>query len=166
MSDEKRPAGYDKAAVEREALAQGHSLASAIGRAGGGDMMKGASPVTAQRQAELEIEHLLERHLRDAEGALLVVLQRRVWESGQLLATGWERPLAALAQFVEHLLASAEQLQGLVRDVDAEWGRIYLERPHFQRPGQAPDRDDPYTFASVRASLAELLEGLLSEDPA
>ena len=160
MGKAKRPTGYDEAEVEREALSRGRSsLAAAIGRAGG-NLMKGASPVSAKRQAELEIEHFLEEHLRDTQGALLVVLQRRVRESGDLLATGWERPLAALARITERLLASEEALQGFVRDVDAEWGRIYLERPRFQRPGQEPHRDDPYTFASVRAALADLLEAL------
>ena len=158
MGDERRPAGYDEAEVEREALSRrGSSLAAAIGRAGG-NLMKGASPVSAKRQAELEIEHFLEEHLQDTQGALLVALQRRVRESGDLLATSWERPLSALARITEHLLASEEALQGFVRDVDAEWGRIYLERPHFQRPGQAPHRDDPYTFSSVRVALSGLLE--------
>ena len=160
MGEEKRP-NYDAAEVEREVLSHGHSsLASAIGRAGGGDMMKGASPVTAKRQAELELEHLLEAHLRDAEGALLVVLQRRVRESGDLLEASWERPRRVLIRITEHLLASEQRLQAFVRAVDAEWGRIYLERPHFQRPGQKPHRDDPYTFSSVRGTLTGLLETL------
>ncbi len=162
MDEKKPPSGFDEEEVEREALrSRGeNSLAAAIGRLGGGDLLKGASPVTHQRQAELEIEHLLEEHLRDAEGALLVVLQRRVRESGDLLATSWDRPLAALAQVTEEILASEERLQGFVRDVDAEWGRLYLERPHFQRPGQKPHRKDPYTFSSVRATLTQLLEEL------
>ena len=161
-SQEKRPSGFDEAEVEREALrSRGeNSLAAAIGRLGGGDLLKGASPITQKRQAELEIEHLLEEHLRDAEGALLVVLQRRVRESGDLLAARWERPREALIRITEHVLASEERLQGFVRDVDAEWGRIYLERPHFQRPGQKPHRDDPYTFSSVRGTLTGLLETL------
>ena len=163
MGDEERSADYDEAEVEREALSRHSSLAAAIGRAGGGDLMKGASPVTAKRQAELEIEHFLEAHLEDADGALLVVLQRRVRESGDLLATSWERPLSAVAQITEYILASEERLRGFVRDVDAEWGRIYLERPHFQRPGQAPHRDDPYTFSSVREALTGLMEELGGE---
>ena len=88
------------------------------------------------------------------------MLQRRVRESGDLLATRWERPLAALARITEQILTSEEQLAGFVRDVDAEWGRLYSERPHFQRPGEAPHRDDPYTFRSVRVALSGLLDAL------
>lgn len=160
MGDKEKPKHYDTAEVERDVLVHGdHSLAAAIGRAGG-DLMKGASPVTRKRQAELEIEHYLEAHLRDAEGALLVVLQRRVRESGDLLATSYDQPLSALVRVVEGLLESEEGLQGFVRAVDAQWGRIYLERPHFQRPGQKPHRDDPYTFSSVRATLSTLRDEL------
>jgi ectoine hydroxylase-related dioxygenase (phytanoyl-CoA dioxygenase family) len=71
---------------------------------------------------------------------------------------------AALAETVEHILAHEESLRSFVHQVDAEWGRIYLERPHFQRPGQPPHRDDPYTFASVRATLSTLLETLRASE--
>ena len=47
-----------------------------------------------------------------------------------------------------------------VRAVDAEWGRIYLERPHFDRPGRPPDRDDPYPEDGVRETLKGLLAAL------
>ena len=67
--------------------------------------MKGDSPVTHKRQAELEIEQYLESRLADVEGALLVVLLRQVRESETLLAESYDRPLVALARVTEHLLS-------------------------------------------------------------
>jgi hypothetical protein len=57
-------------------------------------------------------------------------------------------------------LGSDYQLGELVREADAEWGRVMGERPRFDVPGQAPDPDDPYTVASVRAALARLIDTL------
>ncbi len=154
-------ADHEPADIEREARSRAKfSLAEAIGRLGGGDLLKGASPVTRKRQAELEIELFLEQRLADAEGALSVVLLRRVRESADLLASSYQQPLAALAQVTEHILGSEERLHSFVHQVDTEWGRIYLERPHFQQAGRKPDRDDPYTFSSVRATLSSLLDEL------
>jgi len=149
--------------LEREIRAERKfSLAGAIGRLGGGRLMKGASPVTRMRQAELEIKLFLEEHLADAEGALSVVLKRQVRDSDILLAAGYEQPLGALVQVAERILSSEERLQSFVHEVDAEWGRMYLERPHFEEPGQPPDRTDPYTFTSVRVQLSLLLDKLSS----
>lgn len=161
MSDEKpRETDAEDAELEREVRSRRkYSLAEAIGRAAG-DLMKGASPVTHQRQAELEIEQYLERHLKDAEGALPVVLERRALSSEALLERSYERPLEALAGVAERLLDSPAELRGFVRAVDAEWGRIYSERPYFQVGEAAPRPGDPYTLDSVRAALSELLEAL------
>ena len=161
MTEEERTArDRDDAELEREVRARRKfSLAEAIGRAAG-DLMKGASPVTRERQAELEIEQYLEARLTDAAGALAVVLKRRVLGSEALLAAAYERPLEALARVVEHLLASEARLRRFVTRVDAEWGRIYSELPFFEREGGAPRPGDPYTVASVRGALAELLEQL------
>ncbi len=156
-----QPADQESADIERQARSRvKFSLAKAIGRLGGGDLLKGASPVTRKRQAEVEIELFLEKRLADAEGALLVVLLRRVRESADLLASSYQQPLAALAQVTEHILSSEQRLHAFVHQVDTEWGRIYLERPHFQQDGQKPHRDDPYTFSSVRATLSGLLDQL------
>jgi hypothetical protein len=161
VSDEERkPPGDEDAELEREVRAQRKfSLAEAIGRAAG-DLMKGASPVTHKRQAELEIEQYLENHLADSEGALRIVLQRQVRESEDLLARSYERPMEALAGVTEHILASPARLRRFVRAVDAEWGRLYSERPYFEL-GEAPPRaGDPYTLESVRDTLSGLLEKL------
>ncbi len=158
---EPRLSEQELADLEREIRSgRKFSLAGAVGRLGGGDLLKGASPVTRKRQAELEVKLFLEKHLADAEGALKVVLKRRVRDSETLLAAGYEQPLSALARITEHILSSEERLRSFVHRVDAEWGRIYLERPHFQKAGRPPDRDDPYTFASVRVQLSKLLDEL------
>ncbi len=144
------------------------SLAEAIGRLGGSGLLKGTSPITQKRQAELRIEQYLERHLTDSEGALEVVLLRQVRESDIFLKMNFSNPLAAIASFIVRILDSEARLQSFVRAVDAEWGRMYLERPHFQKEGlqkegQPPSEDDPYTFASVRKKLERLLDTLLHE---
>ncbi len=161
MSDDRRRrVTPEDAELEREIRAQRKfSIAEAIGRAGG-DLMKGASPVTRKRQAEFEIEHYLESHLDDPEGALLVVLLRRTRESAVLLTPGFEDPLAALAKVTEAIVGSEGRLRRFVRAIDAEWGRIYSERPYFERSGSSPHRDDPYTTSSVRQALTRLLEEL------
>ena len=80
-------------------------------------------------------------------------------ESAALL-TDYDEPLAALASVIENLLDSEESLGRFVTKVDAEWGRLYSELPHFDRSQRPPDPDDPYTLASVRATLAALYERL------
>ncbi len=152
--------GRDADLVREVRSGRKFTVAEAIGRLGGGDLMKGASPVTRKRQVELAAELFLEEHLVDSEGALLVVLERRARESMSLTQESYDHPLAVLAEFVEHILGREDRLQAFVHQVDAEWGRIYLERPHFQQAGRPPHRGDPYTFASVRATLSELLETL------
>ena len=118
--------------------------------------MKGASPITRKQQAEFEIKEILERDLEDAEGALIVALLRRVAASEALLER-YDEPLGALTRVIEGILESDDTLQRFVAKVDAEWGRIYLERPHFETHQQPPDSDDPYTLASVRSTLTTLL---------
>lgn len=139
------------------------SLAKAIGRLGGGDLLKGTSPVPRKRQAELEIERYLEQHLVDSDGAVEVVLLRRVRESEAFLKEGYQQPLSTLARMVERLLGSEPLLQNFVNEVDREWGRLFLERPHFQKPDSPPHPEDPYTFASVRKALTGLVAELRSQ---
>ena len=158
--EEPKPPTEEDAELEREIRAQRkYSLSEAIGRAAG-DLMKGASPVTHKRQAELAIEQYLDSHLADSAGALGIELQRRVRESEDLLAQSYDRPLEALAGVTGRILGSPARLRRFVRQVDAEWGRIYSERPYFD-PGDAPPRPgDPYTLESVRDTLTALLAGL------
>lgn len=136
------------------------SLAEAIGRMGG-DLLKGTSPVTGKRQAELVVENYLRKYLPDAEGALQAVLQRQIKESDVLLK-GFEYPFDVLSQVLESLLASEQRLRRFVGQVDAEWGRLYAERPYFEMADRAPHPHDPYTYDSVRELLVKLLADLQS----
>lgn len=138
------------------------SLSEAIGRMAGPGAMKGASPVSRKQQSESEIDLYLGRHLGDRDGALRVVLGTRVKESA-LLLQDYDQPLLVLATFVKQVLDSDYRLVELVRDADVEWGRIFGERPLFEREGSDPNPDDPYTLESVRRSLIDLLRNLTSE---
>jgi hypothetical protein len=135
------------------------TVAEAIGRMGGPGMMKGASPITQKQQADAELQSFLERRLNTPAGALSAVLLRQVQES-ELLLKHLEQPLVALATYVQSILDSDYRLQELVRESDAEWGRTYGERPYFEKAGCPADPEDPYTVASVRASLSQLAEEL------
>ncbi|MCA9260095.1 MAG: hypothetical protein KDA61_12875 [Planctomycetales bacterium] len=162
MPNDESPSDDD---LEREILEHSKfSLVDAIGRLGGGDLMKGASPVTPRRQAELVVDDYLEKHLRDIDGSLAAVLLRRVIASQLLLEREYERPLAALGTYCRNLLEAPGMLFDFVREVDAEWGRMYRERPRFDAPGRPPADDDPYTTASVERRLGELL-AVLASDP-
>ena len=135
------------------------SLAEAIGRLAGPGMMKGVSPATRKQQAEAEIEGFLERHLAGPAGAISVVLLRQVKES-ELLLNNLDQPLIVLAGYVQRVLDSEYLLAELVRQSDVEWGRVYGERPYFEKDGSPPHEDDPYTLDSVRRTLTQLLEKL------
>jgi len=148
------------AQLERE-IREGRkfSLEEAIGRLAGPDMMKGVSPATRKQQSEAEIETYLDRHLMSPAGAMSVVLLRRVKQS-ELLLNNLDQPLVVLAACVQQILDSEYLLQEIVRESDVEWGRVYGERPFFEKEGCAPHQEDPYTIESVRLALSQLLEKL------
>lgn len=149
------------AEIEREARAhRTFSLNDAIGQLAGGEFTKGGTPISRKRQAELELDEYLRRHLVDSGGVLTRVLSRHLGES--LLHGDYEQPLAALAEYVRRMLASAQLLEAFVHEADAEWGRVHDERPYFQKPGRAPDPEDPYTIDSVRRALVQLHERFAS----
>jgi hypothetical protein len=161
MSDEQaKPQSEADAALQREIL-QGRefSLADAIGRMAGPGIMKGVSPVSPLEQAGEAIRDYLTRNLTDASGNLRLALQRCAAGSDFLLK-GCDQPLAALADYVRRVLGSEHLLAELVREADVEWGRMYDERPHFQKEGQPADPDDPYTVESVRLALGQLVGAL------
>ena len=165
MSDDKdTPRSEADAELERE-IRKGRkfTLDEAIGRMAGPGAMKGVSPVTRMQQAGAEIENWLTQHLSAGNDELQVVLLRRVKES-ELLLNHFEQPLVVLAAFCRQVLDSDYLLKELVREADVEWGRVQGERPHFEREGSPPDPDDPYTFESVRKTLAGLIEQLRAGD--
>jgi hypothetical protein len=79
------------------------------------------------------------------------------------LLDNFDKPLSVLSQFVQHVLASEYLLANVVEEADVEWGRMFGERPHFEKPGCRADSDDPYTIASIRNTLSQLLITLASE---
>jgi hypothetical protein len=165
MSDDHpKPSTEADAELEREIRAgRQFSLSEAIGRLAGPGMMKGVSPVTHKEQAVAAIQEYLGRHLADAGGVLSGVLLRQVSES-ELLLHDFDHPLAVLAGHVRQVLGSDFGLKELVRQADVEWGRVFGERPHFEKEGCPPDPDDPYTLESVRAALTRLAGELAADE--
>jgi hypothetical protein len=162
MSDDEpdKPISEADAQLQREIRAgREFSLADAIGRMAGPGIMKGVSPITGEQQAVAEIQEYLDRHLTDSAGVLPGVLLRQV-AGNELLLKGFDKPLVALAECIGQILHSEYRLSELVREVDVEWGRMYDERPRFETEGCAPAADDPYTLASVRTALTQLVSGL------
>ena len=152
------------AELEREIRAgRKFSVSEAIGRMAGPGMMKGVSPVARRQQAEAEIQEYLSRNLPDSGGVLRGVLYRQVRES-ELFLKGFEQPLAALAACLQKLLEYEHVLKELVREADVEWGLVFGERPRFEKPGQPPHPDDPYTQESVRRALTQLLARLTASE--
>lgn len=148
------------AELERE-IREGRkfTLEEAIARMAGPGAMKGESPVTRMQQAEIEIGSWLRSHLTDSGSALEVVLHRRV-KASELLLNNFDQPLIVLASYCQKVLESEYLLKEVVRDADIEWGRVMIERPHFEREGELPHPDDCYTVESVRGALCELIEQL------
>lgn len=138
------------------------TLSEAIGRLAGPGALKGVSPVSRKQQAEGVIAEYVNRNLADSAGALRVVVIRGVKES-ELLLNNLDHPLVVLAAGVKRVLDSDYLLKELVRQADVEWGQVFGERPHFEREGRPPDPDDPYTHASVRAALTQLLDKLAAD---
>ena len=99
-------------------------------------------------------------HVSDSSGALHTVLERRIKGSENIVGEHFDDPLTALEIIVAQMLSSDARLHELVRQVDAQWGQIMLERPHFQQPGEEPHPDDEHTHESVRAELEALLAKL------
>jgi hypothetical protein len=159
MNDKKKPT--DAVLPDEQDLRRGRkfSLAEALGRENA-DMLKGASPVARGRQVLLELEQFLETYLRDPDGSLVRTLVARLEDNPPLVARHFERPLGALVELVNQVLATDQTLVVLVRDTDARWGREYQEKPRFEKDGASPVPDDPYTRAGVREQLESLLAHL------
>jgi hypothetical protein len=161
MKDPEKPESASESTESRIRRERKFSLAEAIGREAAGTL-KGASPVALGRQALFEIEHLLESQLPDPEGSLTRTLMAKLQLDPPLLARHFERPAGALTEYLTITLGKEALLNALVRDTDARWGRENQERPHFEREGQPPHPDDPYTRAGVREMLEDLLSQLES----
>ena len=159
MSDKKKE---EEERIEREILLnRPFSLSEAIAREGG-EYLKGASSIPPLEQAEGTILEFLSNELMDSPGALRAILWRRIQSNETLLAEHFDSPLKALDELLKRYLSSEPLLKDLVRDIDAEWGRIHNEGPHFETGALPPHPDDPYTIESVRSKLAKLKEKIES----
>jgi hypothetical protein len=161
--NDKQPSEAD-AELQREIRKERKfTLAEAIGRMAGPGAMKGASPIPRMQQAVIEIENWLTQHMPGGAAELQVVLLRGIQDS-DLLLNNFEKPLMVLAAYCHQVLDSEYQLKDLVREADIEWGRVNAERPFFEQAGSPPNPDDPYTFESVRKTLAGLIDQLTESE--
>lgn len=150
------PPGDD--AITRDIRARREfSLAGALAASDDGSHLRGASPVAVQRQFALAVAQWLERAMPDPEGSLRLVLAREIGDRADLVGNDPQRPQAAVATWLQELLANDVRLRDLVREVDSTWGRRQVERPRFERPGVPPAADDPYTVGGVSTVLTALL---------
>lgn len=132
------------------------STKEAVARLAGPGAMKGASPISRLEQAESEIANWLGGNLADTGGILRVVLQRNL-NGSEMLLDNLDRPLIALAGYLQYVRTSSQLLDEIVREADVEWGRQMDERPYFQKQGQDPHPEDPYTTQSVDCILTQAL---------
>ena len=150
----------EESEIEREIRqARKFNPQEALAKMAGPGAMKGASPVSPVRQAEVEIGAWLKGHVADTHGALQLLLHRNV-KGSPLLLENVEQPLMALRALCREILDSDYRLAELVREADVEWARSVDERPHFERHGAQPNPDDPYTVEGVRKVLTEILSKL------
>lgn len=130
----------------------------------------GGSPVPAMEQLRQAAITLVHETLPDGDGALVQVFTQELRQeerlfgplAKQLVTHGSPDALrgellGVLGAIAQRLLANDETLADFTRRVDAAWGQLFAERPHFQAVGEAAHPDDPYTHASVRAALSQLV---------
>ena len=65
----------------------------------------------------------------------------------------------------QRILDADYLLEELVREADAEWGRVMGERPYFNREGTPHHPADPYTVESIREKLSEMIKRLSINAP-
>lgn len=128
----------------------------------------GGSPVPPLEQLRTAAITLLHESLSDTNSALLQVLEQDLKLEEALLGpltahlADWSPDLlrrhlfTVLGTVAARPLKNDEALADFTRRVDAQWGQLMQERPHFDHPG-VEDPDDPYTQASVRESLTGLV---------
>ena len=150
----------EESEIEREIRqARKFNPQEALAKMAGPGAMKGASPVSPVRQAEVEIGAWLKTHVSDTPGALQLLLHRNA-KGSPLLLENLDRPLVALRGLCQEILDSDYRLAELVREADVEWGRSVDERPHFEREGSPTHPDDPYSVDGVRQALTEIVRKL------
>lgn len=158
MSDDKDKQRSEADAELAREIRQGRKFTAqeAMARMIGPGAMKGGSAVPRVQEAETGIGTWLRSNLTDSTGALQELLHRQL-KGSEFLLNNLDQPLLALADYCKQVLASEYRLEELVREADVEWGRRMDERPHFNREGSPPHRDDPYTNETVRTALGEVV---------
>jgi hypothetical protein len=161
MSDDSATQRSDADAAPERKIREDRNLIleEALARIFGPVAMKDVSPVAGSQEAEIEIGSWLKSHLTDSGGALHVVLHRYV-KGSELLVNNFEEPLVVLAGYCKRVLDSDYLLNELVRDADAEWGRLMGARPFLDKHGSLLCPDAPYSVESVRKALHGILEQL------
>jgi hypothetical protein len=134
-------------ALEREIRAQRKfSLAEAIGREGG-SFMKGESAIPRPLRATAAINQFIVAHLHDPASALSSTLQ--AWAKDDIrVARQLDRPLVALTQIIEGILANAITLCEFARQVAIAHSQLTGDRVVF-----APE----LTHEPIKAELLMLL---------
>lgn len=154
------PESTSDAALQQDILAgRTFSLADAIGREGSG-FLKGESTIPKLVQAKTEVVVFIRTHLADSSGVLQAVLQDAIQADDLRVSTYINSPLFALRDMLQEVLGHPELFYDLVHQVDVRWGRMYGERPYFQKPGEPPHPEDEYSHESVRIQLEDLLNAL------
>lgn len=157
MADKQKATDKDEQdrLIEREARAAMHlSMEQAILLSAGGGLMKGGTPVSPYQQAHHQIMVFLDREIQDS--LMEKALDDWVHSHRQQLEKRLKNPIQGLLDIIDHTLEHEGAFVEFVRMVDVHYGKTMKERPHFQRPGEPPHPEDPYTFETVRRSLNEL----------
>ena len=136
------------------------SLAEVISREGA-DFLKGESTIPRPLRAIAQINLFINQHLEDPDGALEVVLKRWI-QTDSRINQHLDTPLIALEKILTSIVSSELILHEFSRQVNAQWGEIYCERPYFQVPGQRLHPKTVYSYASVYKALETLIEVLAS----
>ena len=136
------------------------SIAEMIGREGG-TLLRGQDSIPRPMRAIAALNHFLDIHLSDPEGALKPVLQRWLAEDSRF-SQNLDLPLLAMAEVLEQM-AQPPELYEFARQVNVHWGQMYGDRPRFQRPGQPPHPEAAYSHESIETLLNELQTQLWQE---
>ncbi|MEM1251053.1 MAG: hypothetical protein AAGI69_01375 [Cyanobacteria bacterium P01_H01_bin.21] len=137
------------------------SLSEAIGREGGSFLKGSQEMVPRPLRALAAINHLIDQHLNDPNGALQPCLKRWV-KTDMRVGKYLDEPQVALELIATDIVQQPQVLYEFTRQVAVEWGQMNGERPHFQKPGAAPHPDAAYSHSGIQTILTELLSQLLA----
>src|SRR6187549_1375143 len=113
MTDDDQRRSEADGEIERE-IRLGRKLGpkDLLAQMAGPGALKGASPISPVLQAETEVGTWLGSNLADGDGALRVVLHRHL-KGSALLLDNLERPLVAVAAYLQQLLATEHLLKDI-----------------------------------------------------